>query len=461
MNKLISYSKQNKSFIFVLIIFVMFWYLAMFPGRLGYDYALAIRMIQDGKTTDWWTALFFWFLKITSFSGKSIFLPSLIGIFSLAFSVFYLISTFPTTVTIRKHAVLAILMTPIFGVFGVTVSHDVFQTVGIIMLVGIEIRFLQHREINNKSLFGASFFAFFCLLSVKTGPIIILFGLVSLIIHKKLKLILLLTPLLIGISLISSIGISTEFMKNTKYYPVIADLKCIAQHPEARITLSEWNYLLQIAPKNYWIEPLTCATSESASKIVNFNSPKLNFNYEFFKNYAGIVEKNPAIFIMAHLQRSRGALPPPFFQGPENQVNLDINKPLGQGTNIALQSGPELLHPSIDEPSVDISIGMFKPFEILAQIPTLIINQASWFWGWGGFWLLPIIYFWIKNFTNSRILRIILSLYPIFLLHTTLIILTPGSLGRYYMSTILIGIIVSIVMFLQFLKNVQSSIELK
>ena len=204
-------------------------------------------MIQDGKTTDWWTALFFWFLKITSFSGKSIFLPSLIGIFSLAFSVFYLISTFPTTVTIRKHAVLAILMTPIFGVFGVTVSHDVFQTVGIIMLVGIELRFLQQKEINNKSLFGASFFAFFCLLSVKTGPIIILFGLVSLIIHKKLKLILLLTPLLIGISLISSIGISTEFMKNTKYYPMVADLKCIAQHPEARITLSEWNYLLQIA----------------------------------------------------------------------------------------------------------------------------------------------------------------------------------------------------------------------
>ena len=164
---------------------------------------------------------------------------------------------------------------------------------------------------------------------------------------------------------------------------------------------------------------------------------------------------------MAHLQRSRGALPPPFFQGPENQVDLDISKPLGQGTNIALQSGPELLHPSIDEPSVDVSIGMFKPFEILAQIPTLIINQASWFWGWGGFWLLPIIYFWLKNFTNSRILPRILSLYPIFLLHTSLIILTPGSLGRYYMSTILIGIVVCIVMFLEFLKNVQPSIELK
>ena len=160
MNKLISYSKQNKSFIFVLIIFVMFWYLAMFPGRLGYDYALAIRMIQDGKTTDWWTALFFWFLKITSFSGKSIFLPSLIGILSLAFSIFYLISTLPTTMTIKKYAVLGIFMTPFFGVFGVTVSHDVFQTVGIIMLVGIELRFLQQKEINNKSLFGASFFAF-------------------------------------------------------------------------------------------------------------------------------------------------------------------------------------------------------------------------------------------------------------------------------------------------------------
>jgi hypothetical protein len=81
-------------------------------------------------------------------------------------------------------------------------------------------------------------------------------------------------------------------MKNTKFYPAIADLKCIAQHPEARINLSEWNFLIQLAPKNYWIEPLTCATSESASKIVNVNSSKLNYNYEFLKNYAGIVEKN-------------------------------------------------------------------------------------------------------------------------------------------------------------------------
>jgi len=454
-------SKQNKNFIFLSIISVAFWYLAMFPGRLGYDYALAIRMIQDGKSTDWWTALFFWFLKITSFSGKSIFLPSLLGIFLLAFSIFYLISSFPTTVTIKKSATLAILITPFFGVFGVTVSHDVFQTIGIIMLVGIEIRFLQQIEISNKSLFSAAFFGYFCLLSVKTGPIIILFGLLSLFIHKRIRLILFLTPLLIGIFLLSSVGISTDFMKNTKFYPVIADLKCIAQHPEARITLSEWNFLIQLAPKNYWIEPLTCATSESASKIVNVNSSKLIYNYEFLKNYAGIVEKNPALFIMAHLQRSRGALPPPFFQGPENQVDLDISKPLGQDTNIALQSGPELLHPSIDEPSVDINIGILKPFEILAQIPTLIINQASWFWGWGGLWLLPIIYFWLKSFTKSKVSLRLFSLYPLFLLHATLIIFTPGSLGRYYMSTILIGIIVCIVMFLQFLKSVQSSTEFK
>ena len=38
---------------------VVFWYLAFFPGRLGYDYSLAIRMIQEGESTDWWTSTFF------------------------------------------------------------------------------------------------------------------------------------------------------------------------------------------------------------------------------------------------------------------------------------------------------------------------------------------------------------------------------------------------------------------
>jgi len=453
----IRFLKDHSKFSFAFLGIVTFWYLSLFPGRLGYDYSLAIRMIQQGESTDWWTSLFFWYLKISSFSGKSIFFPAFLGLIALAFSLVFLISAFSQSLKVRIRAIIAISLTPLFGVFGVTVSHDVFQTAGIIILVGVELRLIQKKYISNQNLITVLLIAFIFLLSVKTGPVFIFFGMISLAIRKRAKVILITLPIIVFLYFVSSIGISTDFMKDAKYYPMIADLKCIAQHPESEITPDEWKFLEQIAPKQLWVEELSCSTVESASKVMNSPSSKLTLNEAFWSNYFGIASKNPAIFMMAHLQRSRGALPPPFFQGPENQVSYDINLPIGFGTNTALQSGPELLHPSIDEPTVDINIGFLKPLEFLAQSPTFLVNQASWFWGWGGFWLIPIMYFWVKNFKNSRIFTRLISLYPIYLLHLSLIILTPGALGRYYMSTILIGVTACIVIILEFFSKVEKA----
>lgn len=453
----IKFLKSHRKFSFAFLGIIAFWYLSLFPGRLGYDYSLAIKMIQQGKSTDWWTSLFFWYLKISSFNGNSIFVPALLGLISLAFSLVFLISAFSQSLKVRMWAVIVISLTPLFGVFGVTVSHDVFQTAGIIILVGVELRFIQKMYISNPELITVILIAFIFLLSVKTGPFFILFGLISLAIRKKVRIILITMPFIVILYFASSIGVSTDFMKDTKYYPMIADLKCIAQHPEAEITSDEWKFLEQIAPKQIWVEELSCSTVGSASNVINSPDFQLNLNGQFWRNYFGITSKNPAIFMMAHLQRSRGALPPPFFQGPENQVSYDINLPIGFGTNTALQSGPELLHPSIDEPSVDINIRILKPLEFFAQSPTFLVNQASWFWGWGGIWLIPIMYFWVKNFKNSKISTRLISLYPIYLLHLSLIILTPGALGRYYMSTILIGVTASIVILLEFFAKVQNT----
>ena len=453
----IKFLKSHRKFSFAFLAIIAFWYLSLFPGRLGYDYSLAIKMIQQGKSTDWWTSLFFWYLKISSFNGNSIFVPALLGLISLAFSLVFLISAFSQSLKVRMWAVIVISLTPLFGVFGVTVSHDVFQTAGIIILVGVELRFIQKMYISNPELITVILIAFIFLLSVKTGPFFILFGLISLAIRKKVRIILITMPFIVILYFASSIGVSTDFMKDTKYYPMIADLKCIAQHPEAEITSDEWKFLEQIAPKQIWVEELSCSTVGSASNVINSPDFQLNLNGQFWRNYFGITSKNPAIFMMAHLQRSRGALPPPFFQGPENQVSYDINLPIGFGTNTALQSGPELLHPSIDEPSVDINIRILKPLEFFAQSPTFLVNQASWFWGWGGIWLIPIMYFWVKNFKNSKISTRLISLYPIYLLHLSLIILTPGALGRYYMSTILIGVTASIVILLEFFAKVQNT----
>ena len=64
--------------------------------------------------------------------------------------------------------------------------------------------------------------------------------------------------------------------------------------------------------------------------------------------------------VQAHLQRGSEALPPPFFQGPPNQVDRNLAIPVGLNTNTALQLGPEVLHPSIDDPALKIRKGPLK-----------------------------------------------------------------------------------------------------
>ena len=58
--------KKSGQYRFFIIVSVL-WYLAFFPGRLGADGSGAIRMLQQGISTKWWTAIYFWFLRITSF----------------------------------------------------------------------------------------------------------------------------------------------------------------------------------------------------------------------------------------------------------------------------------------------------------------------------------------------------------------------------------------------------------
>jgi hypothetical protein len=167
------------------------------------------------------------------------------------------------------------------------------------------------------------------------------------------------------------------------------------------------------------------------------------------------VSKNPLIVIQAHIQKSLGALPPPFFPGPQNQVDQNIDNPVGYGVNTALQKGPELLHPSIDEPSVAVKVKLLLPLQAIAQTLTFLINQASWFWAWGGLWLWPILFFYISSLRLTKFSQIFVSLLPIFLLHAGNVILGPGPLGRYYMSTILVGVSLTISLLLSWIEKVR------
>jgi hypothetical protein len=441
------------------VVGLLFWYLALFPGRLGYDYALAIRLIQRGESTNFWTGLYFYFLKVTTFDGNSIALTSLIGVVTLASSLWWFIHSIPIKSLVLRRIFLIICCTPFVGVFGVTVSHDVFQTSGIFLLLGLIMRiYLSQEQVTSRSIVIFQI-ATMMLLTTQSGLVIAVCALSLFLIRKKYMIALLSLLFMFATLTISNLGIANDSTSKGVNF-LIFDLKCISQHPEARITSQEWDVLNQIAPLAQWKDPISCTNGDAQLSKMSINYDVAKFNTAFFREYFSIAFRNPAIAMMAHIQRSRGALPPPFFQGPDNQVNLDPTVPIGIHSNIALQDGPELLHPSIDEPSVNKKIPILKPLEFIAQIPTFLVNQASWFWGWGGLWLWPIAIFYAYFLRIRKVHDLLILIQPLVINHLLMVILGPGPLGRYYMSSILVGIICTLAILLS-LPGVRKEIQIE
>ena len=438
---------------------LLFWYLALFPGRLGYDYALAIRLIQRGESTNFWTGLYFYFLKVTTFDGNSIALTSLIGIVTLASSLWWFIHSIPIKSLVLRRIFLIICCTPFVGVFGVTVSHDVFQTSGILLMLGITLRtFLRNYCFNFKT-FAIFNLSILLLLTTHSGLVISLSALSMLLLLKKYRFLIFSILLLVVTVIVSNLGFSVDSRSSGVNF-LLADLRCISQHPEARITPAEWIDLNGIAPIAQWKNPISCTSGDAQLANMSLNYREAKFDSAFIRLYFAIAARNPAITMMAHLQRSRGALPPPFFQGPDNQVNLDPSVPIGIHSNIAIQDGPELLHPSIDEPSVNKKIPILKPLEFVAQIPTFLVNQASWFWGWGGLWLWPIAIFYVYFLRIRKVRHLLILIQPMAINHLLMVILGPGPLGRYYMSSILVGIICTLAILLS-LPGVRKEVQIE
>ena len=446
--KLLARIKENQFNVLSASIFI-FWYASLFPGRLGFDYSEAIRMIQRGESTDWWGASFFWFLRLTTFWGQGIYLSSLITYGALFLSLRYLIFSLPGNPILLKKAFLVSSALPIFSVFGLTVSHDVFQVAGILILTALSIRQIRKNEIPIRLQYAVIVSAYAMLVTTKIGLLIVAVDLFMKLLIREFRVFLVSGLLIVLIYGVSGIGI-TKYDSSTNTVTLVADLKCIAQHPEARLTNSDWEFLQTIAPRKEWLVRLSCTTVDDPfGSLQNMNRNSLKFNSTFIKNYVSIVIKNPSIAGMAHIQRSRGALPPPFFQGPDNQVELNTKIPIGEGTNIALQNNFAFLHPSIDEPSVDLQVPILKPFELLAQGLMFIFNQASWFWGWGALWLWPVVYYFLTRLpgiTNRKRLK---PLAPIAVLHFMLVAIGPGPMARYVMAATILGVTLTILLILE------------
>jgi len=417
----------------------IFWYVSLYPGRLDSDGSSALLMLAEGESTNWWTATYFWFLKITTLNGIIISLTSLVLLISLYYSLYYFIWSIPLASSRKSLTLFIICLTPLFGNFGVNISHDVFTCSGILLLTGYLTRLVQDNNSPPPRLSSLILATLFLSNSLTGIGILVVICCVLVIFFHKYFAVILMSLLAITIFLSTSIGISKNPI-DMPMLPILADMKCVVQHPLVELSKTQKETLFKIETEQTWSTPKTCSSIDAAlSDFENLEVTKFD-RKAILKTYSELIMEYPEIIIQTHLQRASVALPPPFFAGPRNMTDRNTNNPVGLGTNTALQSGSVVFHPSVDLEKFKLDNRFHRLLEGVALLPGFLMNQASWFWGWGGLWLWPIfgyVFFFLR--APTRKMRLIV-LMPVITNHLILLIVGPVPSPRYVMSTIIIGL---------------------
>ena len=436
---------------------VTFWYVSLFPGRLPFDSSDAIRMLQRGESTEQWTPLFFWLLKILTLNGIAVFVASALTALGFLYSFNYLIKSIGAiSKREEKRILIWISLTPIYGFWSVTVSHDSTFVIGFVMTIAILLRTIanQANAVRKKEVFLAATF----LLTSWVGYVLCIIFLFSLFILKYKGTLYICAGILL-IALASPVGISST-REDVIFRPFLVDMKCVVQHEEAVISQQTWRALLEIAPRNLWLKPVSCASMDRAAESLYSNTSDLtNLSWrKIIPAYIQLLKDNPAVILVGHIQRSSVALPPILFQPPKNQVSWDLDVPVGLGTNTMIQQGPEVIHPSIDEKSVDVNVPILGYLEIPAQLLAFLVNQASWFWGWGGLWVIPMLFLLHSRFSCLGLKRLSFIHVQFVAFHLMLFALMPDPTPRYVLPSLLLGNL-SVIIFLVSKKSRENSAD--
>ena len=412
------------------IVIIGFWYVSLFPGRIGYDYVQLSEIIRNGKSTDWWSPLYFWVFKLLTFNASTIAIISFVQLIILYLVVNTFMKLFEFDSPVYRNSRILIFANPLFGAFAVNVTHDVTLTAGVILLCALNFKDFWTQQKSAPILYV---FSYLLLLTSFTGiPIII----VSLLIHavsRNLKILAtaLCSLLLIMMPVIASVDPINQ--DQSKYFTLIADMKCIIQHPDAHLNEKQLELISKLSATENWRTGESCRKSVPAQTNWSVLREPDNLGTAL-----AILAHYPILTLSAHIQRTAGVLPPPF-PGPDNQIDYSSPESLGFNTNVAIQNGPQVLHISIDDPIYANSrLCILKPIEYLAQVPIYLVNQSSWIWGWGGFWLIFLLVV-VSLRSERKLVAVLGSLYPVLFIHGIVFILTAEALPRYLMASILLG----------------------
>jgi hypothetical protein len=388
-------------------------------------------------------------LKLLSFGGRTVILIAFLQIVLLYAAIKNFVAiAIPEK---KRHFVLILLLVnPIFGFTAMTVSHDSTLVIGVFLLI-----ISQNKEnriiltlnwaIQKRTVLEILGYAF---LSTNYSGWLIIIGHVVLRFRRTriggtLQVIRLLTiaTTFTALPVIFFSGNTNNYGLEGPSLPFLADIKCVTQYHDSEIGASTWKYLETLGSREYWLSNTDCSTIDETIHLARkygAGVPKLN--RQFIKEYYKIVSLNPRVVLFAHLKRSAEVIPPPFVMANWNNSSSAEKAAIDDGFFYWAGNWHGVVHLSVDEKSVQNELNNLKILSVFAKSLGLLMNSASWFFGWGGIWLLfPALYYFIERKEQGVIWKEVL--FYLGILHLFIFIMGPAPVPRYSLTTLFFGYI--------------------
>lgn len=430
---------------------ISFYWVSLFPARLGADTNSLILLMESGESTAHWTALYFRLFQLLTLNGNAIWLGSLICLLLLATSIENLLRAVSKDEKTLFRLRNVIACSPFFGVFGMTLDHQLLTTIGFLNLItyffGNKEEFIP--KIMKKTKWIPKVWLLISTIALQTtfqGIVIscvFAFALIGL--RKGLYFafsVLIFSTFSASILQVSTIQTEVSAsVADLRLVPLLGDLKCVTQHPKVNLSSSDIETLTKIGEIEKWQDPKPCILADYAFFALDGSS---RYQREILETWLNLATQYPQLILVAHLQRSAMALPPPFFSGQPNMIPKNSLEPVGTQLSVELQQWSELFKTSID--NENLKNNRPKLMQLLEPFPLLIaffFNQNSEFWGWGGLWMFLAATILVLRRKEGSSLLEARSLIPLLALSIFLFLVSPAASPRYVMPQILFGVILS------------------
>ena len=430
---------------------ILVYWISLFPARFGADTNALIFLMESGETTAHWTALYFRVFQAITLNGHAIWLGSFISISLLAISLENLLRAVSKNPKMLSRLRIIVAFSPFFGVFGMTLDHQLFTTVGFLNCLAfcltkkVELLPASTREYKSQiNLWLATSFVF---LQMTFQGMFISFIFAFMFFRFKRALSISVLALVFGLTSASLLQVSTgrtevsAAVSDLRLVPLLGDIKCVVQHPKVNLTPSETKTLSKLASLENWRDPKPCIVADNAFFALHGSS---KYQVEIVKTWMSLATRYPQLILVAHLQRSSMALPPPFFRGQPNMIPTNDLEPARPELSVELHQWSEVFKTSID--NENLKADRPRLVQLLEPLPLLIafvFNQNSQFWGWGGLWLLLAAICLVLRRREGSSSAELNTLIPLLVLSLFLFVMSPASSCRYVMPQILFGIVLT------------------